>query len=113
MNLIILGRTLPQNDKIVFALTKLYGIGLSSSISICRDLGMLPNLKVKDLTDRQQLLLAKKIKNEFMNPQNMGEVKDANGIGKIGNPTCGDIMHVSIKVEKDKKGNEILKDIKF
>lgn len=55
----------------------------------------------------------KKVTKEFMNPQNMGEVKDANGIGKIGNPTCGDIMWVSIKVEKDKKGEEILKDIKF
>jgi small subunit ribosomal protein S13 len=66
MNLIILGRTLPQDDKIVFALTKLYGIGISSSVSICRDLGILPNLKVKDLTDMQQLILAKKIKNEFI-----------------------------------------------
>jgi nitrogen fixation NifU-like protein len=55
----------------------------------------------------------KKVVKEFMNPKNMGEVKDANGIGKIGNPTCGDIMRVSIKIEKDKKGEEILKDIKF
>jgi small subunit ribosomal protein S13 len=66
MNLIIFGRTLPQDNKVVFALTKLYGIGISSSISICRDLGILPNLKIKDLTDRQQHLLAKKIKNEFI-----------------------------------------------
>jgi small subunit ribosomal protein S13 len=66
MNLIIFGRTLPQDNKVVFALTKLYGIGISSSISICRDLSILPNLKIKDLTDRQQHLLAKKIKNEFI-----------------------------------------------
>ena len=62
----ILGRNLPQYDKVVFALTKLYGNGISSSVSIYRDLGILPNLKVKDLTDMQQLLLAKKIKNEFI-----------------------------------------------
>ncbi|OQA68005.1 MAG: scaffold protein [Candidatus Diapherotrites archaeon ADurb.Bin253] len=43
----------------------------------------------------------------------MGEIKNANGIGKIGNPTCGDILWVYIKVEKDKKGEEILTDIKF
>lgn len=55
----------------------------------------------------------KKVLKEFTNPQNMGEIKDASGVGKIGNPTCGDIMWVSIKVEKDKKGEEILKDIKF
>ncbi len=55
----------------------------------------------------------KKVLKEFTNPQNMGEIKNASGVGKIGNPTCGDIMWVSIKVEKDKKGEEILKDIKF
>ena len=49
----------------------------------------------------------------FMNPKNMGEIKDADGIGKVGNPTCGDIMWVYIKVGKDKKGKEILKDVKF
>jgi small subunit ribosomal protein S13 len=66
MSLIIFGRTLSQNEKIIYALTKLYGIGLSSSISICRDLGLLPNLRVKDLTDSQQYFIAKKIKDEFI-----------------------------------------------
>lgn len=55
----------------------------------------------------------KKVLKEFMNPKNMGEIKNPSGIGKIGNPTCGDIMWVYIKVEEDKQGNEILKDIKF
>jgi len=55
----------------------------------------------------------KTVMKEFMNPKNMGEIKNPSGIGKIGNPTCGDIMWVYIKVEKDKKGQEILKDIKF
>lgn len=55
----------------------------------------------------------KKVMKEFANPQNMGEIKNASGIGKIGNPTCGDIMWVSIKVEKNGDGDEILKDIKF
>lgn len=66
MSLIIFGRTLPQNKKIIYALTELYGIGLPSSLFICRDLGFLPSLEVKDLTDIQQYQLAKKIKNEFI-----------------------------------------------
>ncbi len=43
----------------------------------------------------------------------MGEIKDADGIGKLGNPTCGDMMYCYIKVGKDKEGREILKDIKI
>jgi len=48
----------------------------------------------------------------YMNPKNLGEIKNPSGIGKVGNPTCGDIMWMYIKVEK-KNGKEILKDIKF
>jgi nitrogen fixation NifU-like protein len=55
----------------------------------------------------------KKVMKEFMNPKNMGEIKNPDGTGKVGNPTCGDIMEVYIKVKKDKKGKEIIKDIKF
>jgi len=55
----------------------------------------------------------KKVLKEFMNPQNMGEIKNASGVGKIGNPTCGDILWAYIKVEKNEKGEEILTDIKF
>ena len=42
----------------------------------------------------------------------MGEIKNADGIGKIGNPKCGDVMEVSIKAGKNEKGEEIIKDIK-
>src|SRR4030042_1333859 len=55
----------------------------------------------------------KKVMQNFMHPKNMGEIKDADGIGEIGNPQCGDIMKVFIKVGKDKKGKEFIKDIKF
>ena len=47
-----------------------------------------------------------------MNPRNVGEIKDADGVGKVGNPVCGDIMYVYIKVGK-KSGKEIISDIKF
>jgi nitrogen fixation NifU-like protein len=56
---------------------------------------------------------SKEVMKNYMNPKNLGEIKNADGIGKVGNPTCGDIMWLYIKVEKDKKGNEIIKDIKF
>jgi len=51
---------------------------------------------------------SKKVMKEFIHPKNMGEMKNPDGVGKIGNPTCGDIMHVYIKVKDDK-----IKDIKF
>lgn len=55
---------------------------------------------------------SKKVLKEFTEPKNMGEIKDADGIGKVGNPVCGDVMWLYIKVEKKGK-KEILKDIKF
>ncbi|MCX6750615.1 MAG: iron-sulfur cluster assembly scaffold protein [Candidatus Pacearchaeota archaeon] len=55
----------------------------------------------------------KTVMKEFMNPKNMGEIKNPDGVGEVGNPRCGDIMKVFIKVGKDKRGKEIIKDIKF
>ena len=56
---------------------------------------------------------SKKVMHLFMHPKNVGEIKDADGIGKVGNPICGDVMWIYIKVNKNKQGKEILKDIKF
>src|SRR3989338_4715845 len=56
---------------------------------------------------------SKKVMELFMHPKNVGEIKDADGIGKVGNPVCGDVMWIYIHVSKNKKGQEILKDIKF
>jgi nitrogen fixation NifU-like protein len=58
------------------------------------------------------IIYTKKVMQYFMHPKNVGEIKDADGIGKIGNPVCGDIMYVYIKVGK-KNGKEIISDIKF
>ena len=38
----------------------------------------------------------------FMNPRNVGEIENPDGVGEEGNPTCGDVMRISIKVEGDK-----------
>src|SRR4030042_4113951 len=49
----------------------------------------------------------------FRNPHNMGKIKNPDGIGKIGNIICGDVMWLYIKVDKNRKGQEIISDVKF
>lgn len=44
----------------------------------------------------------------FTNPRNVGEIQDADGVGEVGNPACGDVMAFYIKVKDD-----ILQDVKF
>ena len=50
----------------------------------------------------------KKVKDHFYNPRNVGEIKNADGIGTVGNQQCGDIMTIYLKI----KNNKII-DIKF
>jgi nitrogen fixation protein NifU and related proteins len=59
------------------------------------------------------LQYSKEVMKNFTHPKNMGEIKNPDGIGKVGNPTCGDIMQVYIQVVKDKDKKEHIKDIKF
>jgi len=47
-----------------------------------------------------------KVMDHFQNPRNMGEIPDADGVGKVGNPVCGDLMMIYIKV-KDNRIEEI------
>jgi len=49
----------------------------------------------------------------FKAPHNYGKIADPDGIGKVGNLVCGDVMWLYIKVAKNKAGKEIIKDIKF
>lgn len=57
-------------------------------------------------------LYSKKVMDHFEDPHNMGKIKDPSGIGRVGNPTCGDIMELQVKIEK-KDGKEIITDAKF
>ena len=41
-----------------------------------------------------------KVMDHFMNPRNVGQISNADGVGKIGNPVCGDVMQLSIKVNR-------------
>jgi nitrogen fixation NifU-like protein len=49
-----------------------------------------------------------KVMDHFSNPRNVGEIKDADGVGEVGNAKCGDIMRIYLQVE-----NDIIKDVKF
>ena len=51
---------------------------------------------------------SEKVMEHFANPHNVGEIKDADGVGEVGNPKCGDIMRMYIKVE-----NDTIVDVKF
>lgn len=45
---------------------------------------------------------SEKVMDHFMNPRNMGEITDADAVGTVGNPACGDVMRLYIKVADDK-----------
>lgn len=53
-------------------------------------------------------MYSEKVMEHFRNPHNMGEIPDADGIGTVGNPVCGDLMTIYIKVKDNR-----LADIKF
>jgi len=54
------------------------------------------------------MIYSKKVLNHFKNPHNQGVIKNADAVGKVGNPSCGDVMKIYLKI----KGNKI-EDIKF
>ncbi|MFC1894259.1 Fe-S cluster assembly scaffold protein NifU [Chloroflexota bacterium] len=53
-------------------------------------------------------MYGEKVMEHFMNPRNVGEIEDADGIGEVGNPICGDMMSFYIKVKDNR-----LDDVKF
>ena len=53
-------------------------------------------------------MYSEKVMEHFQNPRNVGEIENADGIGEVGNPRCGDIMKMYLKIE-----NGIIIDVKF
>ncbi|HUU50636.1 MAG TPA: Fe-S cluster assembly scaffold protein NifU [Nitrospinota bacterium] len=53
-------------------------------------------------------MYTEKVMDHFTNPRNVGEIEDADGVGTVGNPACGDIMKIFIKVK-----DNVIEDIKF
>ena len=54
------------------------------------------------------MLYSEKVMENFANPQNVGELPDANGVGEVGNAKCGDIMKMQLQIE-----NGIITDVRF
>ncbi len=57
-------------------------------------------------------LYSKKVMSHIRHPKNMGEIKNPDGMATVGNPVCGDVMRLFLKIEK-KKGKDYIKEIKF
>ena len=53
-------------------------------------------------------LYTDKVMDHFENPRNVGVIEDADGVGEVGNPLCGDIMKMYLKIEDD-----VITDVKF
>jgi nitrogen fixation NifU-like protein len=53
-------------------------------------------------------MYTEKVMEHFKNPKNMGEIPDADGVGSVGNPVCGDVMTMYIKVKDNR-----IEDVKF
>jgi nitrogen fixation NifU-like protein len=54
------------------------------------------------------MMYSEKVLDHFRNPRNVGEIEDADGVGTVGNPVCGDLMSIYIKVKDNR-----IEDIKF
>jgi nitrogen fixation protein NifU and related proteins len=51
---------------------------------------------------------SEKVMDHFMNPRNMGEIENPDGVGMVGNPVCGDMMKIMLKID-----NDVVTDVKF
>lgn len=54
------------------------------------------------------MMYSDKVWDHFSNPRNVGEIADADGVGEVGNATCGDIMKIYLKIDHD-----VITDVKF
>ena len=54
------------------------------------------------------MMYSDKVWDHFSNPRNVGEIADADGVGQVGNATCGDIMKIYLKID-----NDVISDVKF
>lgn len=55
-------------------------------------------------------MYSEKVMDHFTNPRNVGEIPDANAVGQVGNPQCGDIMKIYMRINDD---TQVIEDVKF
>lgn len=56
---------------------------------------------------------SKKVLEHFKNPHNFGSMTHPTALGQVGNPACGDVMKLYLKIEKNKSSQDFIKDVKF
>ncbi len=62
---------------------------------------------------REIKMYSKKVLDHFRQPRNMGKMRDPSAVAQEGNPVCGDVMRIYLKIGKNKEGKDYIKDIKF
>jgi len=68
---------------------------------------------MSNMSDMKSTQYSEKVLEHFRNPRNVGVIDKADGYGKVGNPVCGDLMEIFIKVKKDDEDEEVIDDVKF
>lgn len=58
--------------------------------------------------EKDNMLYSEKVMDHFEHPRNVGEIENADGVGEVGNPVCGDIMKMYLKID-----NDVITDCKF
>lgn len=63
------------------------------------------------------MIYSQKVMDHFKNPHNQGSIKDASAVGEVGNPACGDVMKIYLKIGRqqtiDNRQQDVIEDIKF
>lgn len=65
------------------------------------------------VTRYKYMQYTQKVINHFKNPHNQGVIENADAVGQVGNPACGDVMKIYLKIEKNQSQVDFIKDIKF
>ena len=58
-------------------------------------------------------MYTQKVLEHFRTPHNFGSIKNPSAVGQVGNLACGDVMKLYLKIDKNKKGEDYIQDIKF
>lgn len=113
--MVVLGIKIPLNKKIRIALTTLYGIGFTTASNICNDLGISPNCKTKDLSEKQKAKIIKTLRNSIKMEENLRKEIQSNiqhyvDNGSIrgfrhrhGLPVRGQRTHTNAKTQKKRR----------
>lgn len=91
--LVLFGNVLKNNQNLILALSKLNGIGSVTALDIICKLGFSPNLKIKELTKTQELLLTQKIKENYRVEDNLKDFVRMNILAKINNGSIVGFRH--------------------